>query len=428
MTQIPSFESRGRSASPDQDAGGSSADSQAFRDALAQQSINQLSAILDAGATASVPGAGVAIAQTAVNPPADAASLASAELVRQDLQLGIRDRGLDAASASQQELRSRTPNAPGSYRGLAAQDADRPSGGPSPLPAGERQPPDRQASQGSAESLATTTTHGGRSQSGGAHATQQHGAPEPTLVKLDAARSSIKATALVSTGSNVARPVSTARGAESLRAASALPKQAASAAQAISGDRSPARTDRIVPAKPAVAAHRPDAAAQVQRGLAQVLRQGGGSVTLKLTPNDLGVVTVALRLQQGRMTGTIDTQTAAARDLLKADIDALKASLEQRGVTVDRLDVRLQGAAESDSHARSGAEPRNEPAGTHADTGGERHSGSTGGEDRRSAKRDGVLTKPEQGDSRGTASLVRDDGQGRPDEPDGTWLRLDTTA
>lgn len=149
---------------------------------------------------------------------------------------------------------------------------------------------------------------------------------------------------------------------------------------------------------------------------------------MKLTPNELGEVKIALRMAHNRVEGTIDAQNTLARDVLKQNIDALRASLEQRGVTVDRLEVRLQGAAESDGPAQHRAEARHGHAGAQADAGGDRPTGFAGGGERHAGGRGGHPGTPDRDAERGATAPVTDDGHGRPDEPAGGWLRLDTTA
>jgi flagellar hook-length control protein FliK len=93
--------------------------------------------------------------------------------------------------------------------------------------------------------------------------------------------------------------------------------------------------------KPAAA---PDAArekflAQMSRGLAAALRQNGGTVTLRLKPDDLGDLKVRLQLQGGRVEARFEVATEEARSLLDKSLAALRQSLESKGLHVDRLDV-----------------------------------------------------------------------------------------
>ncbi len=425
MTQIAPTNNQSRGNRGDPRAIPSDGDAQAFRDALAQQSLNQLSAALNPSATSSLPGAGVALAEATAAPPTDAASTAAAELVRQDRQQTIRDRGLDAASASQHELRSRTPASADSQPPSASAEPERTASESVEQAASSRPVTEQPSNQ--------SPSNAPRASSGQPGVTQNTAHVPPTASPLAlpeaAGAAPMAQPAAAGLAASAARSSAAVQALSRISAASAPTKQNAPTAQPFSIERSAARSDRAADAKPAPApAQRSDPTAQIQRGLAQVLRQQGGTLTMKLTPHELGEIRIALQIQQSRVTGTIDAQTIAARDLLRSNMDALKASLEQRGVTVDRLEVRLQGAAESDAQARSGAEPRHEHASASADAGGGRHSGSAGGEDRRGGHRGGAPGEPDRSDDRGAAAPVRDDGHGRPDEPAGQWLRLDTTA
>ncbi|MEM9560894.1 MAG: flagellar hook-length control protein FliK [Planctomycetota bacterium] len=82
---------------------------------------------------------------------------------------------------------------------------------------------------------------------------------------------------------------------------------------------------------------------QAQRGLASVLRQGGGSLTLKLAPDALGAVRVELTVSQGVASASLRAETPQARELLSANLDALRTALEDRGLRVERLSVETAG-------------------------------------------------------------------------------------
>lgn len=78
---------------------------------------------------------------------------------------------------------------------------------------------------------------------------------------------------------------------------------------------------------------------QVHKGLATVLRHRGGTVTIRLTPESLGPVRIRLDVGEGRVTAKFEAATDGARRLLEANLDGLRASLEARGLTVERLDI-----------------------------------------------------------------------------------------
>lgn len=422
---IPTTSQPSREPEPGRRRGES--DAGEFRDALHQQSLDRLAAILNPSATASLPGAGVALAGATDAPPADVAGLASRELTTQQRQQGIRERGQDAASASAQELQSRSTPRTGVE----------PAASPA---AAEQASPQRSetASSPSEPRVAAAKRAPAASQAGPA---PQPAAPANQAVQSTGAAgaSAAGASSGVSAASPAVQANRTGSQQNAIQAVNRLGSAATAGSQASTrgtANTSPFGVERIgakaeralAQPRPGQAAQSKDPTAQVQRGLAQILRQRGGTLTMKLTPNELGEVKIAIRMQQSRVEGTIDTRTVQARDLLRQNIDALKASLEQRGVTVDRLEVRLQGAAESDQRSQHGAEPQSGNARTHADAGGDRHSGSAGGEDRHAGGREGHPGFSQQDADRGATAPDRDDGHGRPVEQAGGWLRLDTTA
>jgi flagellar hook-length control protein FliK len=79
--------------------------------------------------------------------------------------------------------------------------------------------------------------------------------------------------------------------------------------------------------------------AQVGRGLAAALKQKGGVVTLRLKPESMGQVQIKLELNGGRVQATFRAEQSSARDLLSGSLDALRSTLEARGLSVERLQV-----------------------------------------------------------------------------------------
>lgn len=115
-------------------------------------------------------------------------------------------------------------------------------------------------------------------------------------------------------------------------------------------------------AKPAFAARvlrpaDPDAfTAQVSRGLAAALRQNGGTVTIRMQPEALGDLKIRMGLDGGKVVAAFEVETEQARQLLGSSMDTLRSALEARGLSVDRLDVRVSEAAGSIAAAEHGRE------------------------------------------------------------------------
>ncbi|MCW5775125.1 MAG: flagellar hook-length control protein FliK [Phycisphaeraceae bacterium] len=112
--------------------------------------------------------------------------------------------------------------------------------------------------------------------------------------------------------------------------------------------------------------------AQLARGLAAALRRGDGQIVLRLHPESLGMVRVALGVREGIVTAQLEPTTRVARELLEAGLSSLRAALEARGLHVDRLVV--QPTAERLPDGR--AEPSSEDGGESDRAGGDGAAGT----------------------------------------------------
>jgi flagellar hook-length control protein FliK len=111
-------------------------------------------------------------------------------------------------------------------------------------------------------------------------------------------------------------------------------------------------------------------AAQAARGLAAAIRQGRGSVTLRLTPEALGDLRIRVNLSDARVQATFEVETDQARQLLDKSLADLRTALEARGLEIESLDVRV---AERTGHA-----PDHDPGNSFGGAGGEQHDGGAG--------------------------------------------------
>ena len=401
-----------------------------FAEALELQATTLLNRVLDPSATASLPGAGTALVQ-AESADADVSSIATQQLSQHDSRKGARERGLDAASQARQDLakqgtRTQTSTEPSSYEPAGrAQVATRGENSPSSAPDTQAE---SRASVGTPTSTASERHKGsGASNSQQANASTLSAPQGISQEAASAAGSQVSGTAASSNASNAAGNTSHAVSAVSQASAGGGAKPTPTM---LAGNGSAPLKEGAEKAASRVIRHEPrNFEAQLQRGLAQVLRQSGGTLSLKLDPVELGTVKVSLSLSQGRVEGTIDASSERARGLLHEHLDTLKGSLEQRGITVDRLEVRLAGAAESERQFSAGQDAGRELDQQSADAGGDRQSGSFRGEDRQAGDR-GRNPGERTNDGLRGAEPTSDDWlmQGGMAEPLGGWLRLDTLA
>jgi len=104
---------------------------------------------------------------------------------------------------------------------------------------------------------------------------------------------------------------------------------------------------------------------QVQRALGSIMNHKGGSLTLKLSPNELGEVRVRIDASGGAVKARFEAQRDTARAILEEGLTTLRAALESRGVRVESLTLEPDPGAVR--HAQ--AAPVHEPTrGSDADT------------------------------------------------------------
>lgn len=98
---------------------------------------------------------------------------------------------------------------------------------------------------------------------------------------------------------------------------------------------------------------------QVQRSLGSVLKSGGGSMKIKLTPEHLGEIKVHIETKDGAVSARFDAQTDTVRAILESGLGTLRHALEARGVRVENLTADLPDTPGDD--AASPADPDGRP-------------------------------------------------------------------
>jgi flagellar hook-length control protein FliK len=116
----------------------------------------------------------------------------------------------------------------------------------------------------------------------------------------------------------------------------------------------------------------------LSRGLGAVLNQKGGSLTMKLTPPTLGDVRILMTLNAGRVSVEMEAGGARAHELLNANLPALRATLEGRGLTVERIGVHLSTSgtlSPGQAHSSAGGNESGAWGGRPEDSGAEHDAG-----------------------------------------------------
>jgi len=126
-------------------------------------------------------------------------------------------------------------------------------------------------------------------------------------------------------------------GALTSRAVSGI--AAGSDAASLSGTRSQAQR---LNATSDPSAERASMLAQVQRGLAKMLRSGTSDITLKLTPGHLGEVRIQIKRDGDRVSLRFTASSEGAREMLSSGSKELVQTLTGKGITVERVQVELQ--------------------------------------------------------------------------------------
>lgn len=117
--------------------------------------------------------------------------------------------------------------------------------------------------------------------------------------------------------------------------------------------------------------------AQFSRGLTAALTKSeaseeGGEVRLLLKPEALGPLRVRVTLRQGVVNARFETSSPEARGLLDESLPRLRASLEARGLSVERFEVHsLPGDAQDARGAHAETDQGNRPSAEPGSRGGE---------------------------------------------------------
>jgi flagellar hook-length control protein FliK len=100
---------------------------------------------------------------------------------------------------------------------------------------------------------------------------------------------------------------------------------------------------------------------RVSRAL-HIAHERGGEVRLRLSPPELGNLTLELKLHDKAMTANIEAETSAARTLLLDNLHVLKDRLAAQDIHVERFDVELRDPSQQQS---PGGQSQDSDAGRH---------------------------------------------------------------
>ncbi|MHC5113482.1 MAG: flagellar hook-length control protein FliK [Planctomycetota bacterium] len=92
---------------------------------------------------------------------------------------------------------------------------------------------------------------------------------------------------------------------------------------------------------------------RVMRGLATMVNQRGGAMSMRLSPPELGALRVQMTITQGTVSAQFTAATEQAQSLLSRNLASLRSSLESHGLNVERLGVQM-APGESSNTTRAG--------------------------------------------------------------------------
>jgi flagellar hook-length control protein FliK len=101
---------------------------------------------------------------------------------------------------------------------------------------------------------------------------------------------------------------------------------------------------------------------QVTQAMLKDLGQGRRQLTMELAPENLGKVQVMLQVKGKEVSAVISAEDSSTAAMLNSNMDGLKKSLEDKGLTVQHMEVQTGLASRQDQQASFNAEQHNQQA------------------------------------------------------------------
>lgn len=98
---------------------------------------------------------------------------------------------------------------------------------------------------------------------------------------------------------------------------------------------------------------------RIVRGMSTMINQRGGVMTMRLDPPELGQLRIQMTIVQGVVTAEFHAANEQARAMLDRNLATLRTSLENSGLTVDRLHVSAGHNAQNADGRETGNESNN---------------------------------------------------------------------
>lgn len=78
---------------------------------------------------------------------------------------------------------------------------------------------------------------------------------------------------------------------------------------------------------------------RTMRGLKSVINQKGGSVTIRLTPVELGAMRIRVNMEGGTINAQVEVANRNTRQLLQQQLTTLRQTLESQGFVIEQLNI-----------------------------------------------------------------------------------------
>ncbi len=114
----------------------------------------------------------------------------------------------------------------------------------------------------------------------------------------------------------------------------------------------------------------PSLESQLQRGLASAVNQRGGALLIRLQPEALGQLRIHLDMTDSGVNVRLDASSESAVDSLRELEADVRSSLEQKGLRVDKLEVRLDATLTQPRATETPAPAANDTARADESSGG----------------------------------------------------------
>lgn len=89
----------------------------------------------------------------------------------------------------------------------------------------------------------------------------------------------------------------------------------------------------------------------VEKAKVNLSSNGDSSATIRLKPEELGRITLNLKIQQNTVHATLLVETDAAREMIKTEIENLKSELKLQGLHVESLSIKTRDTSMFQQHS-----------------------------------------------------------------------------